>query len=79
VRLRNPVEGERDSGMIPNGVPCEPEQDSGMIVNADRFPFGISVRLRRNPREAADSRKPAAECVRRYDIHDERARFQKSK
>jgi hypothetical protein len=35
--MRNPVEGERYSGMIPNAFRNEPEQDSGMKVNAEHF------------------------------------------
>ena len=34
-KVGNPVEGERDSGLKPNTIPCDSEQHSGLKVNAD--------------------------------------------
>jgi hypothetical protein len=33
--MRNPLQAEHDSWMIPNAIPAKPEQDSGMMVNAN--------------------------------------------
>jgi hypothetical protein len=49
--MRNPVEGERNSGMIPNGI-SEPERDSGMMVNTDSAMKPNSFRPIPEPRSA---------------------------
>jgi hypothetical protein len=51
--VRNPVQGERDSGMMPNSISGDSEHDSG--VKANRIPVRSRTVFRRIPERCSAS------------------------